>query len=93
VAFTSLDAIRTTGLNLELGLASDADDSFGTTDQRNFYLQRAFAKLWPEMARLRREDVSTVASQTDYTLTNVRDIVRIMAAPTAAKKKRPKPKR
>ena len=84
MAFTSLDAIRTTGLNLELGLIADTDvESFGTTDQRNFYLQRAFAKLWPEMARLRREDVSTVASQTDYTLTNVRDIVRIMVLDAA----------
>lgn len=77
MAFSTLDAIRTGGLNIELGLTSDSDNSFGTTTQRNFYLQRAFAKLWPEMARLTRESVATVSNQTAYTLTSIREIERI----------------
>ncbi len=86
MAYSILSAIRNPGLDTELGIATadDATDTtFGTTAARNFYLQRAFAKLWPDMARLTREDVTTVEKQTDYTLTTLRDIERISVLDTA----------
>ena len=69
MAFSTLDTIRTAGLNLELGLTSDADDTWGTTAQRLFYLQRAFAKLWPDMGRARRYALTIVEQQSQYDLT------------------------
>lgn len=79
MAFKTLDSLRTglPGLNSTLGLAADTDNSFGTTDQRNAYLQEAFRRLWPRMARLRRETVTTVTNQQDYTLTTLYEIERI----------------
>lgn len=74
MAFSTLDAIRTGGLNVELGLTDDSDNRFGTTAQRNYALQEALRRLWPEMARLTRETVTVVADQLDYTLTTLRDV-------------------
>lgn len=79
MAFTSLDNLRTVqpGLNSELGLTADTDNSFGDTNARNAFIQRAFTKLWPRMGRLTRENVATVANQVEYTLTTIVDVVRI----------------
>ena len=79
MAFSTLDAIRTGGLNNELGLESDSDDTWGTTAQRNFFLQRAFAKLWPMMAREIRASLTLDenASDFDITATGLRDITSI----------------
>jgi hypothetical protein len=79
VAFKTLDQLRTStpGLNDELGLTSDSDNSFGATGVRNGFLQRAFQQLWPDMARLTRESITTVANQQEYTLTTIVDAERI----------------
>lgn len=79
MAYKILDDLRSVvpGLNSELGLTVDTDNSFGTTAERNAFLQRAFAKLWPRMGRLTRETVTTVANQQEYTLTTVHDVERI----------------
>lgn len=79
MAFKSLDNLRTLipGLNSELGLDTDTDNSFGTTAQRNGYLQRAFTKLWPKMGRLTRETVLTITDKQEYTLTTLVDIERL----------------
>jgi hypothetical protein len=77
MAFKTLDTLRTAGLNLELGLASDADNTWGTTTQRNAFITNAIAKLWPTMARLTRETFTTVAYQNDYTLTSLVDVERL----------------
>jgi hypothetical protein len=77
MAFSTLDAIRTGGLNVELGLTADADDRFGTTAQRNYALQEAIKRLWPRMARLTRESVTIVTDQLDYTLTSIRDVAKL----------------
>lgn len=77
MAFSTLDAIRTGALNTELGLSGDSDNRFGTDDERNFALQDAIRQLWPRMARLTRETVTVTADTLEYTLTTVRDVVRI----------------
>lgn len=74
MAFSTLDAVRIGALNTELGLTGDSDDRFGTTAQRNYALQEAIRRLWPEMARLTRETLTVVADQYDYTLTTLRDV-------------------
>lgn len=77
MAFSTLAQIRNPGFDNELGIdpANDATDtSFGTTAVRNGYLQRAFAKLWPEMGRLIREDITTVSKQIDYSLASIVDL-------------------
>ncbi len=79
MAFKTLDALRTStpGLNSELGLTADSDNSFGDTAARNGFLQSAFAKLWPRMGRLTRETLVTVTDQQEYTLSTLYDIERI----------------
>jgi hypothetical protein len=77
MAFKTLDTLRTAGLNFELGLASDADNTWGTTTQRNAFITNAIAKLWPTMARLTRETFTTTAGTGDYTLTTLVDIERL----------------
>lgn len=77
MAFSTLDAIRTGKLNIELGLTGDSDDRFGTDDERNYALQEAIRQLWPRMARLTRESVTVVEDQLDYALTTIRDVVRV----------------
>lgn len=85
MAFSTLDAIRNPGLDRELGIdpTNDATDtSFGDTGARNFYLQRAFALLWPTMGRLRKVTLPVVANQTEYdvfavTTVDLRSIERI----------------
>lgn len=77
MAFKTLDQLRTAGLNDELGLTADTDVSFGSVGQRNFYLQRAIAGLWPTMARLTRESITSVTNQQDYVLTTLVDVERI----------------
>lgn len=71
MAYSTLDAIRTGGLNHELGLTSDSDNTWGDTTRRNFFIQRAFAKLWPEMARSRRYTLTVVEGQQEYNLTTL----------------------
>ena len=77
MAFHTLDELRTLGLNTELGLTADADATFGTTAQRNGFITRALAKLWPSMGRLRRENVTITLDVQDYTLTTVWDVERV----------------
>lgn len=77
MAFKTLAQLRTAGLNDELGLVSDADTTWGSTALRNTWLQKAIARLWPEVGRLTRESVTSVADQQDYSLTTVYDIERI----------------
>lgn len=84
MAFKTLDGLRTGGLNDELGLAADGDNTWGTTTQRNAFITRAIAKLWPDMGRLTRETLVTTASNQDYTLTTVVDIERIEVMSTQA---------
>lgn len=74
MAFSDLDAVRIGALNVELGLSGDSDDTFGTTAQRNYALQEAIRRLWPEMARLTRETITVVTDQKDYTLTTLREV-------------------
>jgi len=77
MAFLSLDALRTGYLNLELGLSSDTDTNFGTEAQRNFYLQNAIRKLWPAVARLVSESITSLVNDQTYTLTAIEDVERI----------------
>ena len=79
MAFKDLDTLRTgtPGLNTELGLTADTDNSFGTTAQRNAFIQRAFAKLWPRMGRLTRETITTVALTQEYTMATLYDVERL----------------
>lgn len=77
MAFKTLDALRTGGLNDELGLTSDSDTTWGTTTQRNSWITKAIAKLWPTMGRLTRETLTTVLDQQDYAPTSLYDIERI----------------
>lgn len=77
MAFSTLDAIRTARLNIELGLDSDSDDRFGTDDHRNYALQEAIRRLWPRMARLTRETVTIVDGQLDYTLSTLREVIKV----------------
>lgn len=77
MAFLTLDALRTSYLNNELGLASDADTAFGTEAQRNYYLQNAIRKLWPDVARLISETVTMLDADQTYALTAVEDPERI----------------
>lgn len=84
MAFKTLDQLRTVYLNDALGLVSDGDNSWGSTTQRNAYIQAAIAKLWPEVARLTRETVTTATNQQDYTLTTLTDVERIEAVDPAS---------
>ena len=79
MAFLTLDALRTGYLNLELGIATNesADTTFGTMSERNFYLQNAIRKLWPEVGRLVSESVTALAYDQTYTLSTVEDVERI----------------
>lgn len=80
MAFKTLDEFRTAtevGLNDELGLLSDADNSWGSSAQRNGFIRKAIAKLWPSVALLTRETFTTVTNQQDYTLTTLVDIERL----------------
>lgn len=77
MAFKTLDALRTGVLNDELGITNDADGTWGTTAQRNVWIQKAIAKLWPQMGRLTRETLTTVTNQMDYTLTTLQDVERL----------------
>lgn len=80
MAFSTLDSLRTKagGLNDGLGLLSDSDNTFGTTSQRNAYITKAIASLWPDMARLVRENITSVQDQVDYTLTTIHDPERLV---------------
>lgn len=80
MAFSTLDELRTKagGLNDELGLLSDSDTTYGSTAQRNGFIQKAIASLWPDMARLLRESVTTGTDQVDYTLTTLADVEKIL---------------
>ena len=73
MAFSTLNAVRAT-LNSQLGIDSDADNSFGSVTIRNAALQQAFAWLWPTMGRLQREDITLVAGEMEYDLATVRDV-------------------
>ena len=79
MAFKTLDQLRTSspGLNTELGLTADTDNSFGSSADRNSFIQRAIAKLWPRMGRLTRETFVTVTQQVDYSLTSLVDVERL----------------
>lgn len=77
MAFKTLDQLRTAVLNDELGITTDGDSTWGTTAQRNVWIQKAIAKLWPTMGRLTRESVTTVTNQMDYTLTTIVDAERL----------------
>ena len=77
MAFKTLDQLRTVLLNPELGLTSDGDNVWGTTADRNRYIQTAIAKLWPNVAKLARENVTITANVQDYTLTTLYDVERI----------------
>lgn len=74
MAFSTLDAVRTGALNTELGLTGDSDNRFGTTAVRNYALQEAIRRLWPEMARLTRETITVTTDTLDYTLTTLREV-------------------
>lgn len=77
MAFSTLDAVRTGKLNVDLGLTGDSDDRFGTTAIRNQALQDALYRLWPRMARLTRETITISLTSWDYTLTTLRDVVEL----------------
>lgn len=72
MAFKTLDQLRTVtpGLNSELGLTNDGDNTWGDTNARNGFIQSAIAKLWPTMGRTLRETITTVANTTEYDLTS-----------------------
>lgn len=74
---STLDAVRTGALNIELGLTGDSDDRFGTTAERNYALQEAIRQLWPRMANLTREVVVIEEGVLEYDLGTVRDVVRL----------------
>lgn len=74
---STLDSLRQNSLNEHLGLASDADDRFGSSTVRNHFLQDAWRQLWPQMGRLITEDVTVVANTVDYELEAIRDIERV----------------
>lgn len=75
MAYSTLDSIRTVSLNPDLGLDSDSDNRYGDTTVRNNALRDAFARLWPNMARLIRETVTIADDTVDYTLTAIRDLL------------------
>jgi hypothetical protein len=77
MAFKTLLTLRTGVLNDELGITTDADTTFGTTAQRNLWIQKAIAKMWPTMGRLTRESVTTTTNTMDYTLSVLQTIERM----------------
>lgn len=76
MAFSDLDTLRAS-LNTELGITDGSTQPFGSSTDRNRYLQNAFRKMWPRMARLVRQSVTPTDTTMDYTLTAIRDVVRI----------------
>lgn len=74
---STLSSLRQNGLNLDLGLATDNDNRFGTSTQRNYYLTVAFRRLWPQMGRLIVEEIPVVEATKEYDLDAIRDVERI----------------
>jgi hypothetical protein len=78
VAFSTMAQLRAL-LNTELGGISDGlSEPFGSASARNEYLRTAFRRLWPRMAKLVRETVTPTDLTMDYTLTSVRDVLRLL---------------
>lgn len=80
MAFSTLGSLRSDdgGLNDELGLLNDTDNEvFGSTVQRNAFLIKAIRRLWPNVARLTREEITTATNQSDFILTTLYDVERI----------------
>lgn len=72
---STLTVLRTSYLNNELGLDSDADDRFGTTSIREAALQNAFRRIWPRMARYGRETITLVTDTFIYTLSELKEVL------------------
>lgn len=83
MAFLTLGVVRTAHLNPALGLDSDTDVSFGNTATRNAALKDAFARLWPEMGRVVRENITFTSSVSEYTLTDVQKVQAIDVVDTS----------
>ncbi len=77
MAYLTLDQLRTDYLNIELGLSSDGDNSFGATTARNYFIQNAIRKLWPDVAKLTSESFTTGSDDQTYALTTVEDVERL----------------
>lgn len=71
---STLATLRTTKLNVDLGLADDDDDRFGTDEERNRFLISAYERLWPVMGRLITEEVEIEAGVREYELEAIEDI-------------------
>lgn len=60
---STLTVLRTSYLNVELGLDDDSDNRFGTTAVRESALQNAFRRIWPRMARYGRETITLTETE------------------------------
>lgn len=72
---STLTVLRTSYLNVELGLTGDSDNRFGDTTTRETALQNAFRRIWPRMARYGRETVTLAADTFVYTLTELTEVL------------------
>ncbi len=71
---STLTVLRTSYLNVELGLDNDSDNRFGDTATRESALQNAFRRIWPKMARYGRETVTLADDTYVYTLTELTEV-------------------
>lgn len=76
MAFSTLNALRAL-LNTELGRTDGTTTPWGSDTDANTFIQMAFRRLWPRMARLEKEAITPVVGQTDYTLTMLYDVVAV----------------
>ena len=72
---STLTVLRTSYLNVELGLDDDADNRFGTTAVRESALQNAFRRIWPRMARYGREAITLATDTFVYTLSELKEVL------------------
>lgn len=83
MAYTTLGNLRA-ALNTELGRTDGTTAPWGTDANCNQMIADAIKRLWPRMGRLVYQDITPVALQEEYTITAMRDIVRIEVIGTSS---------
>lgn len=76
MAYTTLGNLRA-ALNTDLGRTDGTSAPWGSNTDCNTFIADAIKRLWPRMGRLTYQDLTPVALQEEYTLTSIRDVVRI----------------
>lgn len=76
MAYSTLAQLRAF-LNTELGRTDGSTTPWGSDSDCNRFVQVGIRRLWPRVARLVRETVTPTDDTMDYTLTGIRDIVRV----------------